>query len=131
MTLEEIRTEIRKEEWEVTYRGALRISDDIYRLDNISITPTGNKTDLNADVSDSAQNNTSIIVGHLKASLIEDGGKEVSQGVLLMKSRKYIGNFKVLLDPQPWDGKMMGWGPKPAVNQQEMKAELIHLRKAA
>jgi hypothetical protein len=32
MTLEEIETEIRKEEGEVTYRGVLRISDDIYRL---------------------------------------------------------------------------------------------------
>ena len=83
MTLEEIRTEIRKEEWEVTYRGALRISDDIYRLDNISITPTGNKTDLNADVFESklesAQNNTSIIVGHTKPSLIEDGGRKTAR----------------------------------------------------
>ncbi len=104
MTLEEIRTEIRKEEGDVTYHGVLRIGDDIYRLDNIFITPTGNKTDLNANVSESkfgsAQNNTSIIVGHLKASLIEDGEKEVSKGVLLMKSGKYIGNYRVLLDPK-------------------------------
>jgi len=43
MTLEEIRTEIRRKEWEVTYRGALRISDDIHRLDNISIHRQGTK----------------------------------------------------------------------------------------
>jgi hypothetical protein len=37
----------------------------------------------------------------MKASLIEKGGKEVSQGVLLMKSGNYVGNYRVLLDPQP------------------------------
>jgi hypothetical protein len=62
---------------------------------------------LNADVFESklesAQNNTSIFVGHLKASLIGDEGKEGSQGSLLMKGRKYLGNFRVLLDPQPWE----------------------------
>jgi hypothetical protein len=52
MTLEEIKTEMRKEEGNVTYRGVLRIGDDIYRLDDISLTPTGNKTDLNANVSE-------------------------------------------------------------------------------
>jgi hypothetical protein len=135
MTLEEIRTEISKEEGDVTYRGILRIGDDIYRLDNISITPTENKTDLNADVSESnfgsAQNNTSIILGHLKASLIEEGGKEVSEGVLLMKSGKDVGNYRVLLDPRPWKGELRGWGPGPEVPKRDIKAELIHLRKAA
>jgi hypothetical protein len=134
MTLEEIRTEIMKEEGEITYRGVLLIGDDIYRLNNISMTPTGNKTDLDANVSESkfgsAQNDTSIIVGHLKASLIKEGGKEVSQGVLLMKSGKYAGNYRVLLDPQPWEGDVRGGGHGPAVPRQELRAELIQTLKA-
>jgi hypothetical protein len=135
MTLEEIRTEIRKEEGDVTYRGVLRIGDDIYRLENISMTSTGNKTDLNADISESkfgsVQNNTAIIVGHLKASLIEEGGKEVSQDALIMNSGKYLGIFRCYLTHSLGKESQGVGGPKPAVLEREMNAELIHLRNAA
>lgn len=109
MTLEEMRSEIRREEGNVTHRGVLRIGDDIFRLDNISMTPKGNKTDLNAEVSEwkfgSSQNNTSIIVGYMNASLIEEDGSAVSHGILSMRSEKYVGTYSMLLYFQPWKGR--------------------------
>ena len=107
MTLEEIRTEIRKEEGKVIHRGVLSIGNDIYRLDGISMAPKGNKTVLDADVSlpkfGSSQDNTTTTIGHLNVSL---SGEDVvvSQGTLLMKNGKYSGDYRVLLDGQHWDG---------------------------
>ena len=111
MTLEEIRTEIRKEEGELIHRGVLSIGDDIYRLDGISMAPKGNKTVLEAVVSlpkfGSSQDNTTTTIGHLNVSL---SGEDVvvSQGTLSMKNGKYSGDYRVLLDGQHWNGEMSG-----------------------
>jgi hypothetical protein len=109
MTLEEIRTEIRKEEGEVIHRGVLSIGDDIYRLDSISMAPEGNKTVLEAVVYlpkfGSYQDNTTTAIGHLNVSLSGGEHSAVSQGTLLMKSGRYRGDYRVLLDGQHWDGE--------------------------
>lgn len=130
MTLEEIRAEISKEEGEVVHRGVLRIGMDVYGLDRISMAPKGNKTVLDADVFlpkfGSAQNNTTTTIGHLNVSLSgEDGG--VSQGILLMESGKYFGDYRVLLDGLPWDGKMRSGRPGSAMPKRDIQAEQVDL----
>jgi hypothetical protein len=130
MTLEEIRAEISKEEGEVVHRGVLRIGMDVYGLDRISMPPKGNKTVLDADVSlpkfGSAQNNTTTTIGHLNVSLSgENGG--VSQGILLMESGKYFGDYRVLLDGLPWDGMMRSGRTGSAMPKRDIKAEQVNL----
>ncbi|VVB64057.1 Uncharacterised protein [uncultured archaeon] len=130
LTLEEIKNEIRKDEGGVIHRGVLRIGSDIYRLDNISMAPKGNKTVLDADVYlqkfGSAQNKTTTTTGHLNVPLSRKDGMVVSQGILLMKSGKYLGDYRVLLDGQHWDGEMMSGRARSAIPKRDMKAEQGH-----
>jgi hypothetical protein len=130
MTLEEIRAEMRKEEGEVIHRGVLRIGMDVYRLDEISMASKGNKTVLDADVSlpkfGSTQNNTTTTIGHLDVSLSGDDEGVVSQGVLLMKSGKYLGDYRVLLDGQSWDGEMGSGIARSAMPKRDMKARQVY-----
>jgi hypothetical protein len=130
MTLEQIRTEIWNENGDVIHRGVLRIGDDAYRLDNISMASEGNKTVLDANISlpkfGYARNNTTTTIGHLNVSLSGEDGKEVSQGILLMKSGKYLGDYKVLLDGQAWDGEMRSGIAISAMQKRDMKAEQGH-----
>jgi len=130
LTLEEIKNEIRKDEGGVIHRGVLRIGMDVYGLDRILMAPKENKTVLDADVSlpkfGSTQNNTTTIIGHLNVSLSgEDGG--VGQGILLMESGKYFGDYRVLLDGQPWDGKMRSGRTGSAMPKRDIKADQVNL----
>ena len=47
----------------------------------------------------------------------------VSHGKLLMKSGKYFGDYRVLLDGQPRDGEMMNVRARSAMPKRDMKAE--------
>jgi hypothetical protein len=115
LTLEEIGAELRKDEGVAINRGVLRISDDIYGLDDIKMTSAGNKTVLDANVSElkfgSAQINTTMIVGHLNVTMEEKGGPEVSNGFLNINNTRYSGNYRVLLDDQLSGKEMRGRGP--------------------
>jgi hypothetical protein len=130
MTLEEIRAEIRKEEGKVIHRGVLKVGSDIFRLDSISMAPNGNKTGLDTDVSlprfGSSQNNTTTTIGHLNVSLSDEDVGVVSQGILLIKSGKYLGDYRVLLDGQHWDGEMRGGIAGLAMPRRTMMADQGH-----
>lgn len=130
MTLEEIRTEMRKEEGDVIHRGVLSIGVDIYRLGSISMVPEGNKTVLDADVTlpefGSSQNNTTTTIGHLNVSFSREDAGMVSQGILLMKSGKYSGVYRVLLDGQHWDGGTMNGLGRSLMPRRAMMADQGH-----
>jgi hypothetical protein len=121
MTLEEISAEIGKNEGEAINRGILKIGDSIYKLDDIQMTPIGNKTLLNANVSvlpyGTTQINTTMTIGHINATIEEAGGSEVSQGLLNITDTQYSGSYKILLDAQPrgreMRGRMAGYGTPP------------------
>jgi len=51
-SIEEIRAEIERKEWTPFYRGHLRLGENHYRLDNISIGDLGEDRIVNADVRD-------------------------------------------------------------------------------
>lgn len=130
MTLEEIRTEMRREEGDVIHRGVLRIGVDIYRLGSISMVPEGNKTVLDADVTlpefGSSQNSTITTIGHLNVSFSGEDAEVVSQGILLMKSGEYSGDYRVLLDSQHWDVGMMNGLGRSSMPRRTMTADQGH-----
>jgi len=129
MTLEEIRNEIKNEGGDVIHRGVMRIGMDVYRLDDISMAPKGNKTVLDAGVSlpkFGSQNNTTTTIGHLNISLSGEDGRVVSQGILLMKSGEYLGEYRVLLDGQHWDEEMGSGIARLAMPKRDMQAGQGH-----
>jgi hypothetical protein len=114
MTIEEISEEIGKDGGDAIYRGVLRIREDIYKMDNILMTPAGNRTVLDANISElkfgPSQNNVSTNIGHLNVTVAEDE-MEIGQGILSFESGKYCGKYRVLLDAQTPGRETMGQGP--------------------
>jgi hypothetical protein len=115
MTLEEISAEIEKTEGKAIDRGILKIGDGIYRMDDIRMIPAGNNTLLDANISEldygSAGVNITMTIGHLNATIKEEGGPEVSQGCLNISNNKYSGSYRVLLDSQLMGRDMKGHMP--------------------
>lgn len=101
-TLDEIRKEIRMHEGNVTNRGVMRLGDDTYRLVDIKMTSSANRTVLDAGVSQpsSESDHNVTIIGHLVVALAREDTTDVGQGVLNMIGGKINGNYRVLLDAQ-------------------------------
>lgn len=102
MTLDEIRNEIRMQEGNVTNRGVMRLDDDTYRLVDVKMVPSDNRTVLDANISQPsiASDHNITIIGHINVAFAREDTTEVSQGVLNMRAGKNKGNYKVLLDAQ-------------------------------
>lgn len=114
MSIEEVREVIRKEEGAAVSRGVMKLSDSVYRLMDIEMTPSGNNTLLEADLGElkhGAPENDTAILGHLSVNLASEETADVSQGTLVVNSGVYGGKYKVLLDTQPPEH---GERPEPA-----------------
>ena len=104
MSIEQIHDVIKKEEGAAVKRGAMKLSDYVYKLMDIRMTPSGNNTVLEADLGalryNDPENNTAVL-GHITVNLASEETADVSQGTLIVSSGKYAGKYKVLLDTQP------------------------------
>ncbi len=126
--VDEIYSQIEKEQSEVTSKGYLRLGktiteaksnpngtnileftvgkQEIYELVNMKMSPSGNYTVIDSDVAErgySEQNSTAKIVGHITvnaADLNPDHYAELSDGQLTMNSGLFPGKYKVLLETQ-------------------------------
>jgi hypothetical protein len=111
-TLEEISSEIERNEGPAINRGILRIGDSSYKLDDIRMASVDNKTLLNASVTEldygSSTFNATTTIGQLNATIEEAGRPEVSQGWINLNNTKYSGSYRVLLDAQPMGRGMRG-----------------------
>ncbi|HWQ19758.1 MAG TPA: hypothetical protein VN455_08270 [Methanotrichaceae archaeon] len=104
MSIEEVRKVIREEEGAAINRGVMKLSDSVYKLMDIEMTPSGNNTLLEADLGElkhDAPENDTAVLGHLSVNLASGETADVSQGTLVVNSGSYGGKYKVLLDTQP------------------------------
>jgi hypothetical protein len=99
--------------------GNMKIENDIYRLINITITPLGNTSTLDANVagpiagprSRSALNKPDANAGHTTISISSAGGIETGKGTLVMIDPEYNGTYSLLLERQfPGRGSGVGSG---------------------
>lgn len=131
MSIEEVRDEIRREEGSVMHQGLMKIGNEVYMLSNVSLSESGNYTELEADLSDQRRQDSEPQIfqdgpeplGHISAKLAGKDDADVSAGTLVINSGEYAGQYKVLLSAQvpermmaqaedPGQGKEMnGQGP--------------------
>jgi hypothetical protein len=122
MSIEQVRERVRQEEGDVTQQGVMKLGDQIYRLVNISMTQSGNYTELESDLGElrwrAPENGTKAVssnasLGHLSVRLYPEDSAEVSKGALKVERGKYAGEYEVLLDAQEMRMPPPPEGPPP------------------
>jgi len=103
-SIEEIKSKIRTPNRAVSVRGNLRLDNEIYRLINIIVTSSGNKSILEADVlgpiaspEKKSTNGVKAIAGNITLTLSMIDGKEVGEGSLNLNDIEHIDTYKILI----------------------------------
>ena len=107
-SLEHIQSTIRTDDGSAVRRGNIRLDNSIYQLTNITVTPSGGGSVLNAGIAGpvggprfrAGQSTAISVVGYTTLTISMLGGKEVAKGTLVMSSPEYSGTYQVLLDQQ-------------------------------
>jgi hypothetical protein len=119
ISLGEIRSSLGAGDKVPVTEGNMKIENDIYRLINITVTPLGNTSTLDASVagpiagprSRSALNKPDANAGHTTISISSAGGIETGEGTLVMIDPEYNGTYSLSLERQfPGRGPGVGSG---------------------
>jgi len=115
-SIEEIKSRIRTPNRAVSVRGNLRLDNEIYRLINIIVTSSGNKSILEADVlgpiaspEKKSTNGVKAIAGNITLTLSMIDGKEVGEGSLNLNDIEHIDIYKILICSFPCRGLMASY----------------------
>ena len=115
-SIEEIKSRIRTPNRAVSVRGNLRLDNEIYRLINIIVTSSGNKSILEADVlgpiaspEKMSTNDVKAIAGNITLTLSMIDGKEVGEGSLNLNDIEHIDIYKILICSFPCRGLMASY----------------------
>jgi hypothetical protein len=102
MSLEELRSQARAGDGDAILRGSLRLNTDSYRLMDITLEPSGNRSTLEASVasprSRSGSEDAASIVGHTVVTISVVDDKEVAEGYVVINDSRYSGTYSLLLN---------------------------------
>ena len=110
ISLEEVKSQARAGDRDAILRGSIRLDSDSYRLINITLASSGNRSTLEASVvspkSRSGSEDAASIVGRtvLAISVVDD--IEVAEGYVAINDSKHSGTYSVLLN------EFSGRGPR-------------------
>ena len=122
ISIEEVRFQTRAEERDTISRGNIRLNNDGYWLIDITMTSSGNRSTLDANIasprSGSGSRDAASTVGHVVVTISIVDGIEVTEGCMVIDDSKYSGTYSLLLNESlgrgPWGrgprAGMMGWG---------------------
>jgi len=85
-------------------RGHIRLDDDFYRLTDISLTSSGNRSTLKASVAKSAPGDVASSVGHTVVTISVPDDLGIAKGYVVIDDLKYSGNYSLLLNECPGPG---------------------------
>jgi hypothetical protein len=112
MSLEDVRSKARAGERDAILRGTIRLNNDSYRLINITLASSGNKSTLEASLaspsSRSGPEDKAAIVGHTVVTISVEDELKVAEGYVVIADSKYSGTYSLLLDEQPGRGPRAG-----------------------
>jgi hypothetical protein len=113
----EIRSQVRAGNRNVIQRGNIRLNNDGYRLIDIVLKPSGNRSVLEASLassmSASGSGDMSSAVGHTVLIISGVDDMEVAEGYLTIDDPKYSGNYSLSLNE--WSGRGPRAGPRWAM----------------
>lgn len=113
ISLEEVRSQARAGDGDVIRRGSIRLNNDSYRLTDITLTPSGNRSTLEASVaslrSGSGSEDAASIVGKTVVTISVVDDIEVAEGYVVINDSKYSGTYSLLLN------EISGRGPRAGI----------------
>ncbi len=118
ISLKEIRSQARVGNRNMIQRGNIRLNNDGYRLTDIVLKSSGNRSILEASVASSMSTSgsgdiISSAVGHIVLIISEVDDVEVAEGYLTIGDSKYSGNYSLSLNE--WPGRGPRAGPRGAM----------------
>jgi hypothetical protein len=108
MSIDKVRSLARSAERSTILRGHIRLDDDFYRLTDISLISSGNRSTLKASVAKSGSEDVASSVGHAVVVISVADDLEAANGYLVIEESKYSGNYSLSLKECPGPGFMMG-----------------------
>jgi hypothetical protein len=118
ISLEEVRSQARAGDRDAILRGSIRLNDDSYRLIDITLASSGNRSTLEASLASSrsrsgSEDAASIvgnIVGNIVVTIPEADDIRAVEGYAVINDSKYSGTYSLLLNecfgPGPRAGKL-------------------------
>ncbi len=110
ISLEAMISQTRVETGDTILRGNIRLNNDSYRLTDIKLTSSGNKSTLEASVasqrSRSGSGDTASTVGHAVVTISAVDCIEAVEGYMVIDDSKYNGTYSLLLN------ECLGRGPR-------------------
>lgn len=110
LSLEDIRSQLGSGNRDEILRGSLRISNDSYRLVNVTIESSANESALRASLAGPSAISTgdqARIVGHISAAISADD-LDVARGYAVIDDPRYSGTYNIELERQSGRGYMWG-----------------------
>jgi len=110
MSLEEIQAEISR--GNITYRGVLRLAQDVYQLRGIALTRSGNITRIDAELAGirfreaRAGEEAEALVGNISLTIDED--LQLGKGSMRINVGNAKGSYSIILETAP-DGMRRVW----------------------
>jgi hypothetical protein len=104
MSIDKVRSLARSAERSTILRGHIRLDDDFYRLTDISLTSSGNRSTLKASVAKSAPGDVASSVGHTVVTISVPDDLGIAKGYVVIDDLKYSGNYSLLLNECPGPG---------------------------
>lgn len=118
----EIRSQARAGNRSMIQRGNIRLNNDGYRLIDIILKSSGNRSILEASIAGSMiasdSGDTSYAVGHTVLTISEVDNMEVAEGYLTIDDSKYSGNYSLSLNECPGRGPRAG--PRGQMQQENI-----------
>jgi hypothetical protein len=108
MSIGEVRSLARSGYRNTVLRGHIRFNNDFYRLEDITLTYSGNGSTLKASVASSGSRDVASNVGHAVVTISGVDDREAANGYLVIQDSKYAGNYSLLLNKCPGLGPMAG-----------------------
>ena len=109
LSLEDIRSQLGSGNRDTILRGSLRISNDSYRLVNVSIESSANNSTLNASLAGpstiSGSEDQAGVVGHISLAISADD-LNIARGYAVIDDPRYRGTYKIELERQNGRGYM-------------------------
>ncbi|MDM7939056.1 MAG: hypothetical protein QUS07_01770, partial [Methanothrix sp.] len=97
-SIEELKEAISEQKANITYAGDIKISEYLYKLENINIYQSETGICIDADLADARANEDSTsVVGHLVLVVFYEGLLETCQGELTINANSFSGVYKILL----------------------------------
>jgi hypothetical protein len=108
MSIEEVRSLARSGDRNTILRGRIRLNNNFYRLTDITLTSSGDRSTLEARVARSGSEDVAFAIGHTIVAISAVNDTEIAGGYMVINDSKYSGTYSLLLNECSGSGPRAG-----------------------